>query len=79
MTNDGNQPAFPVPTSSLHQGVSKRDWLAAMALQGLLAKGIEVRGDRAYSPEERDQLFANKAYGLADAMLATANEAVATT
>ena len=64
-----NSPAFPVPSGSLQTGICMRDWLAAIALQGLTAKGIEVTADRAMTMKEKEEALATRAYGLADAML----------
>lgn len=62
--NDGG-PAFPIPYEdegrAMHIGMSMRDWLAGMALQGLLTSE-----GRPNHPE----WVAGIAYGLADAMLA---------
>ena len=71
MTKSSQIPAFPVPTLSSHQGISMRDWFAASALQGLVAKGVTVDADRVWSDEQKDRLLAQKAYGLADAMMST--------
>ncbi len=65
-----NSPAFPVPSGALQTGVCFRDWMAAVALQGLTAKGIEVTADRFMTMKEREEELAVRAYGLADAMLA---------
>ena len=65
-------PAFPAPSSAAHPGVSLRDWFAANALQGIIAKGLEVRGDKALTQEERDQEMVSRAFGLADQMMAKA-------
>jgi hypothetical protein len=45
-----------------------------MALQGLVAKGLEVMGDRVVSEAERNLMMARRAYGLADAMLTVGSE-----
>ena len=55
--------AVPSDTSA------QRDWFAAMALQGLAAKGLEVSGDRVLSDEEKADRLAVRAYQLADAMV----------
>jgi hypothetical protein len=70
----GNRSAFPVGATAVEQGVSQRDWFAAMALQGLVAKGMEVIGDRVVTESERNLLLARRAYGLADAMLTVGSE-----
>lgn len=46
-----------------------RDWFAAMAMQGLVAKGLEVRGDRVLSDDEKATEMATRAYRLANAMI----------
>lgn len=74
MQDQGNSPAFPVPSSSMAKGVSYRDWLATAALQGIVAKGLDVIGDRVVSETERNLIMARKAYGLADAMLQAGQE-----
>lgn len=55
--NDGG-PASPTPDGYVHPGMSLRDYFAAAALQGILAR----------SPET-NQMTAEDAYGYADAML----------
>ncbi len=70
----GDRPAFPVTASAIEHGVTVRDWLAAMALQGVVSKGLDVIGDRMVSESERNMMMARRAYALADAMLAAANE-----
>jgi hypothetical protein len=74
MSAIGDRPAFPVSATTVQQGVSLRDWLAAMALQGVVAKGLEVIGDRLVGEAERNLMMARRAYSLADAMLQVANE-----
>lgn len=69
MSDLGSRPAFPVSASSVENGVSVRDWFAAVALQGVAAKGLEVMGDRVVSEDERNMMVAERAYALADAML----------
>ena len=62
-------PAFPVPASAVHQGVSLRDWFAANALQGIIAKGLEVQGDRALTQKDKDMEMVRRAFSLADEMI----------
>ena len=69
-SNPAEAPAFPVPPAASSKGVTIRDWIAGMALQGLVSKGLEVRGDRVLSTTEKSREFAIRAYSLADAMLA---------
>ncbi len=67
MSNDTS--VFPVPNNALCSGISTRDWLAAVALQGLLTKGLKINADRAMSEEEKDDQLAIQAYRAADAMI----------
>ena len=69
MTDYAQIPAFPVPPSAAYTGISMRDWFAANALQGIIAKGLEVRGDRALSQDDKDAEMVRRAYNLADEML----------
>lgn len=69
MPNPSSQPAFPVPSNAVTMGVTRRDWFAAMALQGVVSKGLDVIGDRVVSEQERYLMMARKAYALADAMV----------
>jgi hypothetical protein len=72
MSTFGERPAFPVQATSLEHGITIRDWFAAMALQGVVAKGLDVIGDRVVSEQDRNLMLARRAYGLADAMLSLA-------
>jgi hypothetical protein len=74
MSAIADRPAFPVTASAVDHGVSRRDWLAAMALQGVVSKGLDVIGDRMISDSERNEMMARRAYALADAMLAVSSE-----
>jgi hypothetical protein len=76
MSTLGDRPAFPVPSTAVQSGISLRDWMATMALQGVVAKGLDVIGDRVVSESERNLLIARRAYALADAMLQVAGETV---
>ncbi len=67
-------PAFPTYSNTRHEGITKRDWFAAMALQGLLAKGLDVVGDRAMSRSEKDNMLAERSYGISDAMVQIAEQ-----
>lgn len=62
-------PAFPSPPGSQHLGLTIRDYFAAAALQGLACRGLEVKGDRFMTQEQRDEEMAERAWGLAEAML----------
>lgn len=77
MLNSSDRPAFPVPSTATHPGVSIRDWFAAQALQGVVAKGLDVIGDRVVSEHDRNLMLARRAYALADAMLTVADTEVA--
>jgi hypothetical protein len=66
---DPYAPAYPVPAGSTNTGISYYDWIAAIALQALTTKGMDVKADRAMTDEERDLELATRAYGLADAMV----------
>jgi hypothetical protein len=79
MTNDGDQPAFPVtiereengsPWQEVCFGVSIRDYFAAAAMQGWMAS---YPGDQAHPAElqHSDALdcLAVNSYAVADAML----------
>ena len=69
MSATANLPAFPVPANATIQGVNRRDWFAAMALNGVVTQGLEIMGDRVVSEEERIMMLAVRSYAFADAML----------
>ena len=59
MSEEEDGPAFPCPNYTRNDGLTKRDWFAGMALQGLLSR-----------PEAHlDLTYAERAYEMADAML----------
>jgi len=60
---------YPLPPGATQSGITIHDWLAAMALQALVTKGMEVQADRAMTETQKDDLVATRAYQLADAML----------
>lgn len=62
--NDNGGPAFPAHPSALgdHDGMTLRDYFAAKAMQGLLARDIEC-GPAAVP------IIASSAYVIAEAML----------
>jgi hypothetical protein len=81
---DRNTLLFPLPpgttqTGTTQTGITVHDWLAAVAMQALLTKGIEVQADRAMTAEQKDDLIAARAYQLADAMLRARPKAQQTT
>ena len=62
MSNNTGGPAFPAPAGVQHiteQGMTLRDWMAGMAMQGICASG----------PDISNLVIASEAYALADAML----------
>ena len=66
---DPQSSAYPVPVGSRHPGITVYDWLAAVAMQGLITHGMEIRADRAMSEDDKDNEIARRAYKIADAML----------
>ncbi len=78
MSVSSDRPAFPVAASSVEKGVTVREWLASSAMQGIVANGLEVMGDRVVTESERFDIMARRAYALADAMVRVGNEEVAT-
>lgn len=74
MSSLSNLPALPVPPNATIEGVNRRDWFAAMASAGIIAKGLEVMGDRVVSEDERTMMLARRAYAFADAMLQLSEE-----
>lgn len=69
-----NQPVYPVPQGAMQIGITRRDWLAAMALPGVITQGTGVIGDRVVTEAERNMMLAQRAYDMADAMLAVAEK-----
>ncbi len=65
----GRLPTFPLANEIQAIGVTQRDWVATLALQGIAAKGPEVQADGAMTQEDRDIEMARRAYGLADATI----------
>ena len=74
-TNNRNQSAFPFvePTTScdISFGLTKREWLAGLALQGLAANGQLGNGGKVEA-----EWSASAALGAADALLAELNKEV---
>ncbi len=73
---DPYAPFNPVPAGATHPGITLFDWLAAVAMQGLVTHGMEVRGDRALTEEDKDREMANRAYRMAGAMLRAREQAL---
>jgi hypothetical protein len=69
LTSFAQSPAFPTPVGS-ESGITVRDWIATLALQGLAVNGLEIQADRHMTQQDRDQVLAKRAYGMADALLA---------
>jgi hypothetical protein len=53
------------------------DWLAAVAMQGLITHGMDVKADRAMTEDDKDNEMARRAYRMAAAMLRARAAAVA--
>ena len=70
---DTSGPAFPIKSSldaDVERGLTKREWMAGMALKGLLGSpNRHERVDRAGEATNRSELV-KLAYHYADAMLA---------
>ena len=64
MTKETGGQAFPHENHLSHRGMTLRDYLAAKAMQGLLASDVE-----ASMPE-----FARRSYQMADEMLEARND-----
>jgi hypothetical protein len=63
-------PAFPVPTSAVpFLGLSKREWFAGMALQGLIGSDADVDPEFVGSLGKWGDVVAKRAYHYADAMI----------
>ncbi len=71
---DLNSPFYPVPAGARAPGISMYDWLAAMAMQGLINHGMKVQADRAYTVAEKDAEMAQRAYQMAAAMMQVRGE-----
>ena len=69
MNAPANPAAFPVfdPGVHGHYGMSLRDWFAGQALSSVIAS---CAADSLRPHETRERMFAEKAYVIADAMLA---------
>ena len=62
-------PAFPAAMGSADKGITLRQYYASMALQGLVAHGIEVRSDKVMTDEDKQNVLAGRAFRMADAMI----------
>lgn len=67
MSTDTSDPAFPLPlgNQNIHPsvaGLTKREWFAGMVVQGMYA-------NRHIYSEITDELMAQNAYHMADAMI----------
>lgn len=82
MNPKNDEPAFPCTTGSdggvMFRGVSKREYFAAMALQGLASNQESLLANHDllehFGTDGIDKLQANKAVRLADALLAALKE-----
>ena len=81
--NDGG-PAFPRPIGSTnagisetgHGGMSRRDWLAGVAMQGFVSHPESLAAIRLTAEQagiRAPDMMARTAYGMADAMIAESN------
>ena len=78
--NDGG-PAFPCdmqfPTySTKSEGMSRRDWLAGLVMQGFVSHPenlVAIRLSAEQSGISAPAMMAQTAYGMADAMIAESN------
>lgn len=78
MPNNAETPAFPVPDSQRvdnAKGLTKREWFAGMAMQGILSnQTIEVD----YSQENKStgvgKIISRWSYAIADAMMLAQSE-----
>jgi hypothetical protein len=71
MKTKPNSPAHPTDvTTHIQAGLTKREYFAAMAMQGLLAKGYDYRSENWIVDTERVAYFAIQ---LADALIIELN------
>ncbi len=73
---DASTPLYPVPAGASATGITMYDWLAAVAMQGLMMHGMKIQADRAMTEEEKDDEMAERSYRMAAAMLRTRVEAL---
>ena len=76
---DRRAPFSSVPPGATYLGITLYDWLAAIAMQGLVTHGMEVQADRAMTEEDKDNEMAQRAYRIADAMLRAREQAISST
>lgn len=60
--HDNNAPAFPVPDSYIHKGITVRQWFAGMALTGL------INPHTGYLPSTMETI-SEEAFKIADTMI----------
>lgn len=67
-----NEPAFPLNLGSgdYHSGLSKREYFAAMAMQGIISKNPFAMGERRSELRDITTRIANGAVQYADALIA---------
>lgn len=76
MKTKPNDAASPYPVNSTHTtpGLTKREYFAALALQGLLASPLEPGELDDLSPDEILNHFSASAVSYADALIESLNE-----
>ncbi len=72
---DANTPLHSVPAGARETGITTHDWLAAMAMQGFIMRGLKIQADRAMTEDEKDDEMAQRSYKMAAAMLRAQPEA----
>lgn len=78
--NAGNEPAYPLTYNTgkfgnevhVFNGLTKREYLAAMAMQGLMGRRWE--DDKGNVPDNLFEIWAKGAFKAADAMIAEAEK-----
>lgn len=71
MSDYGNQPAFTQGCHGIHEGLTRLEWFAGMALQGLLAM---ASGANSEPPDDFGEMTVGAAFDLAEAMVAEAEK-----
>lgn len=77
LKTDPNDQAYPVATTDHdagHFGLTKREYFAALALQGLLASPLEPGELDGLSPDDILNHFSASAVSYADALIEALNE-----